>query len=323
MAKSRTRRSRKQTLIDYGFRMPSAHDNRPLKFEEFEKHMPQTIYISATPSKYEMAKGGDNIVQQIVRPTGLIDPVVEVRPIKGQILDLSAEINKRIAVKERTLITTLTKRSAEDLTDYLTDAGFKVKYLHSEIETFERVEILRDLRLGKFDVLVGINLLREGLDLPEVSFIAILDADKQGFLRSTPALIQTIGRAARNVNGFVVMYADKMTDAMKGALGETDRRRAIQVQYNKDHGITPQTIIKAVRDLQMHDPKKGKKRKLDTKKIPPEELARLIKSLEVQMELAVQNLEFEKAAEMRDEIDEIRDQMKAGGKGKNAKPKYV
>ncbi|MBP9718105.1 excinuclease ABC subunit UvrB [Candidatus Gracilibacteria bacterium] len=315
--------SRKQTLIDYGFRMPSAHDNRPLKFEEFEKHMPQTIYISATPSKYEMAKGGDNIVQQIVRPTGLIDPVVEVRPIKGQILDLSAEINKRIAVKERTLITTLTKRSAEDLTDYLTDAGFKVKYLHSEIETFERVEILRDLRLGKFDVLVGINLLREGLDLPEVSFIAILDADKQGFLRSTPALIQTIGRAARNVNGFVVMYADKMTDAMKGALGETDRRRAIQVQYNKDHGITPQTIIKAVRDLQMHDPKKGKKRKLDTKKIPPEELARLIKSLEVQMELAVQNLEFEKAAEMRDEIDEIRDQMKAGGKGKNAKPKYV
>ncbi|MEK7523515.1 MAG: excinuclease ABC subunit UvrB [Patescibacteria group bacterium] len=301
--------SRKQTLIDYGFRLPSAHDNRPLRFDEFEKHMKQTIYISATPSEFEMKRAGKEVVEQIVRPTGLIDPHVEVRPTKGQILNLIEEIKKRNAAKERTLITTLTKRSAEDLTDYLVDAGFKVKYLHSDIQTFERVEILRDLRLGKIDILVGINLLREGLDLPEVSFIAILDADKQGFLRSTPALIQTIGRCARNVNGFVVMYADKMTDAMKGAMGETDRRRAIQVQYNKDHGITPQTIIKAVRELDT--PSSGDKKKhLDTKKIPREELGRFVKMLEDQMELAVQNLEFEKAAELRDEIEEIKGKMK-------------
>lgn len=297
--------SRKQTLINFGFRMPSAHDNRPLKFEEFEGHMKQTIFVSATPSKYEIAAAGKNIVEQIVRPTGLIDPTVVVRPTKNQIQDLSEEIKKRMNAKERTLITTLTKRSAEDLTDYLTDAGFKVRYLHSEIDTFERVEILRDLRLGKFDVLVGINLLREGLDLPEVSFIAILDADKQGFLRSTSALIQTIGRCARNVNGFVVMYADKMTDAMKGALGETDRRRAIQVKYNEDHGITPQTIIKAIREIQV--PKgKEKKKGIDVKKIPREELGRFIKGLEAQMELASANLDFERAAELRDEIEELR-----------------
>lgn len=296
--------SRKQTLIDYGFRLPSAHDNRPLKFEEFEKHMKQAIYISATPSEFEMKRSAGQIVEQIVRPTGLIDPQVVVRPTKGQIQDLCEEIKKRIKSKERTLITTLTKRSAEDLTDYLVDAGFKVKYLHSDIETLERVEILRDLRLGKIDVLVGINLLREGLDLPEVSFIAILDADKQGFLRSTSALIQTIGRCARNVNGFVVMYGDKMTAAMKGALSETDRRRAIQVEYNKKHGITPQTIVKAVRELQL--PKKKGKKHIDAKKIPREERDRFIKSLEDQMELAVQNLEFEKAAELRDEIEELR-----------------
>ncbi len=299
--------SRKQTLIDYGFRLPSAHDNRPLKFEEFEKHMKQTIYISATPAEFEMKKSKGNIAEQIVRPTGLVDPRVEVRPTKGQIQDLIEEIKKRVKAKERTLITTLTKRSAEDLTDYLVDAGFKVKYLHSDIETLERVEILRDLRLGKIDILVGINLLREGLDLPEVSFIAILDADKQGFLRSTPALIQTIGRCARNVNGFVVMYGDKMTDAMKGALSETDRRRKIQMEYNKKHGITPQTIVKAIREIQL--PKKKEKKHIDTKKIPREEMGRFIKMLEDQMEMASQNLEFEKAAELRDEIDEIRRKM--------------
>lgn len=300
--------SRKQTLVDFGFRLPSAHDNRPLKFDEFAKHMKQTIYISATPSEFEMQKAGKEVVEQIVRPTGLIDPEVVVRPIKTQILDMMEEIKKRIVMKERTLVTTLTKRSAEDLTDYLIDAGFKVKYLHSEIETFERVEILRDLRLGKFDVLVGINLLREGLDLPEVSFIAILDADKQGFLRSTPALIQTIGRCARNVNGFVVMYADKMTPAMKGALEETDRRRKIQMEYNKAHGITPQTIVKAIRELQV--PKSQEKKHIDTKKIPKEELGRFVKMLEDQMDLASQNLDFEKAAELRDEIEEIRQKNK-------------
>jgi len=297
--------SRKQTLINYGFRLPSAHDNRPLKFDEFEKHMKQAIYISATPSEFEMKRSGKNITEQIVRPTGLIDPKVEIRPTKGQILDLIAEIKNRIKNKERTLITTLTKRSAEDLTDYLVDAGLKVKYLHSDIVTMERVEILRDLRLGKFDVLVGINLLREGLDLPEVSLIAILDADKEGFLRSIPALIQTIGRCARNVNGTVIMYADKITRSMKGAIDETDRRRAIQVAYNTKHGITPQTIVKAVRELQTPNSDKGKKH-IDTKKIPREEMGRFVRSLEDQMELAVQNLEFEKAAELRDEIDEIK-----------------
>lgn len=296
--------SRKQTLINYGFRLPSAHDNRPLQFTEFEKFMRQTIYISATPSEFEMNKAKGAIVEQIVRPTGLIDPQIAVRPTKNQIQDLIEEIKKRVKVKERTLITTLTKRSAEDLTDYLIDAGFKVKYLHSDIETLERIEILRDLRLGKFDVLVGINLLREGLDLPEVSFIAILDADKEGFLRSTRALIQTIGRCARNVNGFVVMYANKITAGMKGAIEETDRRRKIQVEYNKKHGITPQTIVKAVRELQT--PKKKEKRHIDTKKIPREELGRFIKILEDQMEMASQNMEFEKAAELRDEIEEIK-----------------
>lgn len=300
--------SRKQTLVDYGFRLPSAHDNRPLKFDEFQKHMKQSIYISATPAVFEMQKSKGAIVEQIVRPTGLIDPQVVVRPTEGQIKDLISEIQKRIANKERTLVTTLTKRSAEDLTDYLIDAGLKVKYLHSDIETLERVEILRDLRLGKFDVLVGINLLREGLDLPEVSFIAILDADKEGFLRSTPALIQTIGRCARNVNGFVVMYADKITKGMKGALDETDRRRAIQIAYNKKHGITPQTIVKAVRELQL--PRKKEKKHIDLKKIPREEIGRFVASLENQMELAVQNLEFEKAAELRDEIDEIKKKVK-------------
>lgn len=315
--------SRKQTLIDFGFRLPSAHDNRPLKFEEFERHMNQTIYVSATPAQYEIVRAGKNIVEQIVRPTGLIDPMVEVRPTQGQIPDLAEEIKKRIAVNERTLITTLTKRMAEDLTDYLLDAGFKVKYLHSDIETLERVEILRDLRLGKIDIVVGINLLREGLDLPEVSLVVILDADKQGFLRSTPALIQNIGRAARNINGFVIMYADKITPAMKGALEETNRRREIQTKYNEEHAITPQSIKKAIKELVAPGGKKNAKtrkqgedsrfvevggRKISLTKVPKEEIHRLVKSLEDQMDLAVANLEFERAAELRDQIEEIREE---------------
>ncbi|MBP7058162.1 excinuclease ABC subunit UvrB [Candidatus Gracilibacteria bacterium] len=302
--------SRKQTLVDFGFRLPSAHDNRPLKFNEFEKLVEQAIYVSATPGPYELEKGAGKIVEQIIRPTGLIDPVVEVRPSKHQIDDLLNEIQKRVKLKERVLVTTLTKRSAEDLTDYLTDAGIKVRYLHSDIITMERIEILRDLRLGKFDVLVGINLLREGLDLPEVSFIGILDADKEGFLRSTGALIQTIGRCARNANGFVVMYADRMTDSIKGALEETNRRRKIQQAYNKKHGIVPKTIIKEVKDLTMG--RKGEvtvgERHIDVKKVPKEEMKRLITDLEAQMDLASQNLEFEKAAELRDEIEALREE---------------
>lgn len=302
--------SRKQTLVDFGFRLPSAHDNRPLKFNEFEKLVEQAIYVSATPGPYELEKGAGKIVEQIIRPTGLIDPVVEVRPSKHQIDDLLNEIQKRVKLKERVLVTTLTKRSAEDLTDYLTDAGIRVRYLHSDIITMERIEILRDLRLGKFDVLVGINLLREGLDLPEVSFIGILDADKEGFLRSTGALIQTIGRCARNANGFVVMYADRMTDSIKGALEETNRRRKIQQAYNKKHGIVPQTIIKEVKDLTMG--RKGEvtvgERHIDVKKVPKEEMKRLITDLEAQMDLASQNLEFEKAAELRDEIEALREE---------------
>lgn len=301
--------SRKETLINYGFRLPSAHDNRPLKFEEFENAVNQIIYVSATPAEYELKKSEGQIAEQIIRPTGLIDPKVEVRPRKGQIDDLLHQIHQRVAVKERVLVTTLTKRSAEDLTDYLTDAGVKVKYLHSDIDTLERIEILRDLRLGKFDVLVGINLLREGLDLPEVSFIAILDADKEGFLRSKSALIQTIGRCARNVNGFVVMYADRMTDSMKGAIGETERRRKIQTEYNQKHGITPETVIRAIKDIAMEGKKKAESegiRKIDPKKVPKSEMARFIRELEDQMELAALNLEFEKAAELRDEIDMLK-----------------
>jgi excinuclease ABC subunit B len=273
----------------------------------------QVIYVSATPAKYEFSKAGKNIAEQIIRPTGLIDPQVVVRPSEHQIDDLLNEIQKRVKVKERVLVTTLTKRSAEDLTDYLTDAGIKVRYLHSDIDTLERIEILRDLRIGKFDVLVGINLLREGLDLPEVSFIGILDADKEGFLRSEGALIQTIGRAARHVNGFVVMYADRMTDAMKKALGETERRRGIQEAYNKKHGITPQSIIKAIKDIAMeHSKKEARKgeRHIDPSKVPREELARFMRELESQMDLASQNLDFEKAAELRDEIEEIKEKYK-------------
>ncbi|MFA5829324.1 MAG: excinuclease ABC subunit UvrB [Candidatus Gracilibacteria bacterium] len=318
--------SRKQTLVDYGFRLPSAHDNRPLKFDEFEEAINQVIYVSATPAQYELKKAGakelvfglssekvgGNVVEQIIRPTGLIDPEVEVRPSEHQIDDLINEIQKRVAKKERVLITTLTKRSSEDLTEYLTDVGVKVKYLHSDIDTMERIEILRDLRLGKFDVLVGINLLREGLDLPEVSFIAILDADKQGFLRSAPALIQTIGRCARNINGFVVMYAHHVTDAMKKAMDETNRRRKIQSDYNKKHGITPQTIVKAIKDIAMEHNKGAAKgeRHIDPKKVPREEMKRFLEELGAQMDMASQNMEFEKAAELRDEIEQIREEFK-------------
>lgn len=299
--------SRKQTLVEHGFRLPSAYDNRPLKFDEFEAYMRNVIYVSATPAKYEMGKK-EQLVEQIIRPTGLIDPEISVRKKEGQIDDLLKEIVKRTEKGDRVLVTTLTKRSAEDLTEFLTDADVKVRYLHSDIETLERIEILRDLRLGKFDVLVGINLLREGLDLPEVSLVAILDADKEGFLRSTPALIQTIGRAARNADGFVIMYADKETDGMRGAIEETNRRRKIQMDYNKKHGITPQTIRKAIKDIEIHRKQEETKniRRYDSKKVPKEELFRLVQSLEAEMDLAAQNMEFEKAAALRDEIEELR-----------------
>lgn len=304
-------RSRKQTLVEYGFRLPSAMDNRPLKFDEFLERTNQIIYTSATPAPYEMERA-DQIVEQIIRPTGLIDPEVEVRPVEGQVDNLIGEIRKRVEVGERVLVTTLTKRMAEKLSDYLMELGFKVHYLHSEVETLERVGILRDLRLGVFDVVVGINLLREGLDLPEVSLIAILDADKEGFLRSRTSLIQTIGRAARHINGKVIMYADKMTDSMKAAIDETTRRRAKQVAYNQEHGIEPVSIVKAVRDLTdqlslkaVAEPK-GEYRVKGGPKLNTSELQRVINELEKQMKDAARNLEFEKAATLRDEIFDLR-----------------
>ncbi len=303
-------RNRKATLVEYGFRLPSALDNRPLKFKEFEQHMGFTIYTSATPGPYEMERA-EQVVEQIIRPTGLVDPQVEVRPIEGQVDDLIVEIRKRVEVGQRALVTTLTKRMAEKLADYLADLGIKVHYLHSEVETLERVGILRDLRLGVYDVVVGINLLREGLDLPEVSMVAILDADKEGFLRSDTALIQTIGRAARHVDGKVIMYADKMTESMETAIGETNRRRAKQIAYNEEHGIEPVSIMKAVRDLT--DQLGGKaqleargQRPLEPAKMPKGELKRLIADLETQMKQAAKDLEFEKAAALRDEIYELR-----------------
>ncbi|MGC8857252.1 MAG: excinuclease ABC subunit UvrB [Anaerolineae bacterium] len=302
-------RSRKETLVEYGFRLPSALDNRPLKFDEFEQVMGYTIYTSATPGPYEMERA-EQVVEQIIRPTGLVDPEVEVRPTAGQVDDLVGEIRQRIERGERVLVTTLTKRMAEDLSDYLMELGLKVHYLHSEVETLERVSILRDLRLGVFDVIVGINLLREGLDLPEVSLVAILDADKEGFLRSDTALIQTIGRAARNVNGKVIMYADRITESMRRAMDETNRRRAKQIRYNEEHGIIPVSIVKAVHDLtesvavkSVAEPKPAYRARAD---LPRREIQRLITDLEKEMKEAAKNLEFEKAAALRDEIFELK-----------------
>jgi excinuclease ABC subunit B len=301
--------SRKQSLIEHGFRLPSAHDNRPLKFEEFEKHVDQAIYTSATPGQYEFKHTPkEYIVEQIIRPTGLIDPPIEVRPTEHQIDDLMDEIKKVIERKERILITTLTKKSSEKLTDYLLEADLKVKYLHSDVETMERIEILRDLRVGTIDIIVGINLLREGLDLPEVSLVAILDADKQGFLRSRDALIQTIGRTARNVNGRVIMYGDVMTAAMKGAIDETNRRRTIQMAYNEKHGITPQTIVKKIHDIK--ESSHTEEKKYRKSEVPKDEIPRLIHELTNKMEIASENLEFEKAAELRDQIDELQEALK-------------
>jgi excinuclease ABC subunit B len=305
-------KSRKTVLVDFGFRLPSALDNRPLSFEEFENRIGQVIYTSATPGPYELEKA-TQVVDQIIRPTGLVDPEVEVRPVEGQVDDLVGEINRRIEQGERTLVTTLTKRMAEDLSEYIRELGIKVHYLHSEIDTIERVEILRDLRLGVYDVVVGINLLREGLDLPEVSLVAILDADKEGFLRSGTALIQTIGRAARHINGRVIMYAEKVTDSMQRALDETERRRSKQVAYNTEHGIEPMSIIKGVRDLTDQvashavAEEQGEYRPLAFTDLPKDELHRLIKELEKQMRAAAAGLEFEMAAALRDQIFEARE----------------
>ncbi len=302
-------RSRKTTLVEYGFRLPSALDNRPLTFEEFEARIGQTIYVSATPASYELRKARQ-VVEQVVRPTGLLDPEVEVRPTKGQIDDLVAEIRRVVARKERVLVTTLTKRMAEDLTDYLRDIGIKVRYMHSDVETLERMEIIRDLRLGRFDVLVGINLLREGLDLPEVSLVCILDADKEGFLRSETSLIQTIGRAARNVNGKVIMYADMVTGSMRRAIDETYRRRKKQEEYNKKHGITPATVEKAVRDvIQSQRPVESQEKyywaDTDLKDVPKRAIPGLIERLRKEMKQASRDLEFERAALLRDMIFEL------------------
>ena len=308
-------RSRKETLVEYGFRLPSALDNRPLRFDEFETMAPQRIYISATPGPYEYEHSGQ-IVEQVVRPTGLIDPVVEVRPVTTQVDDLLSEINLRVAQDERVLVTTLTKRMAEDLTEYLAEHGVRVRYLHSDIETVERVEIIRDLRLGQFDVLVGINLLREGLDMPEVSLVAILDADKEGFLRSETSLIQTIGRAARNLNGKAILYAGRITGSMQRAIAETERRRARQTQYNKLHGITPEGVKKAITDIMegAHYDTKAQRRKwakaaeepAEYAGQPPELLMKKIRQLEDRMYKHARDLEFEEAAKLRDEIQRIR-----------------
>ena len=313
-------RSRKETLVEYGFRLPSALDNRPLRFDEFEKLMPQTIFVSATPGPYELSHAPD-VIDQVVRPTGLVDPEVEIRPVATQVDDLLSEIRRRVAVDERVLVTTLTKRMAEDLTEYYHDHDVRVRYLHSDIDTVERVEILRDLRAGEFDVLVGINLLREGLDIPEVSLVAILDADKEGFLRSTRSLIQTIGRAARNVNGRAILYADKITDSMRAAIDETGRRREKQVTYNKEHGITPQSIKKRIKDIieavPGRGPKGGKRVGARDAVMVEDEaavyeamsaagLGKAIAKLEKQMFDHARNLEFEQAAALRDKIDAIK-----------------
>ena len=300
--------ARKKNLIDFGFRLPSAYDNRPLRFEEFEEKINQAIFVSATPAEYEK-EHSTQIVEQIIRPTGLVDPEIIVRPIEGQVDDLMGEIKVRVAKNERVLVTTLTKKMAEDLTEYLENNGIKVRYIHFNVDTMERMEIIRDLRLGKFDVLVGINLLREGLDIPEVSLVAILDADKEGFLRAETSLIQTIGRAARNADGKVIMYADKITGSMERAINETNRRRKIQSDYNQEHGITPQTIIKGVRDLieiGSSDEEKVSKKKKGNAKMSKKEREAMIEKLTKEMKEAARHLEFEKAAFLRDRISEIR-----------------
>jgi excinuclease ABC subunit B len=322
-------RSRKETLVEFGFRLPSALDNRPLKFEEFEQRAPRTIYVSATPREYELQRSGDQIIEQVVRPTGLIDPEVEVRPVATQVDDLLDEIRLRTAMGDRVLVTTLTKRMSENLTEYLEEAGVRVRYLHSDIETVERTEILRDLRLGKFDVLVGINLLREGLDMPEVSLVAILDADKEGFLRSTGSLIQTIGRAARNLRGKAILYADSITRSMKAAIDETDRRRLKQIEFNLAHGITPRSvetkindIMQGAREAAANDAvmtiaagRVGKNGLLraaepvtDYAAMSAQQVSAALKKLETQMYKHAQNLEFEEAARVRDEMRRVKEQ---------------
>ena len=312
-------RSRKENLVDYGFRLPSALDNRPLRFDEFRKIMPQTVFVSATPAEFERLHSGQ-VVEQVVRPTGLVDPQIEIRPASTQVDDLMSEVNLRTARQERVLVTTLTKRMAEDLADYFSDHGIKVRYLHSDIDTVERVEIIRDLRLGKFDVLVGINLLREGLDIPEVSLVAILDADKEGFLRSERSLIQTIGRAARHINGTALLYADRITNSMRLAMDETERRRTKQSLFNEEHGITPRSVHKRVKDLidgvynmeTAQQQLKAAQVRARYESMSEVQLAKEIRSLEKQMLDAAKNLEFEKAAGYRDEIKKLRSQLFVG-----------
>jgi excinuclease ABC subunit B len=310
-------RSRKETLVEYGFRLPSALDNRPLRFDEFIEKVPQLVFVSATPGPFEL-RNSTNIAEQIIRPTGIVDPEVEIRTSKNQIDDLLNEIRRREEAGERVLVTTLTKKMAEDLTDYLLESGVKARYLHSEIDTLERIQIIRELRLGEYDVLVGVNLLREGLDLPEVSLVAIIDADKEGFLRGQTALIQTIGRAARNVHGKVVMYADKLTEAIRGAVDETNRRRDIQLRYNEEHGITPESIIKGVSDiaefLSLESPTVPGRRRRGARRVEgmqPDEIEKLVVSLEEEMYAAAEELRFEYAAKLRDEIKELRRELQA------------
>ena len=311
-------RSRKENLVEYGFRLPSAMDNRPLKFEEFEAIMPQTIYVSATPGDYELDKSAGEVAEQVIRPTGLVDPQIEVRPVATQVDDLLSEIYKRVEVNERVLVTTLTKRMAEDLTDYLSDHDVKVRYLHSDIDTVERMEIIRDLRAGVFDVLVGINLLREGLDMPEVSLVAILDADKEGFLRSARSLIQTIGRSARHINGRAILYGDVITRSMRQAIDETNRRREKQLAHNEAHGITPQALKKRITDVM--DTGEEVQNKAAQARLKPasktagttmdaSEIAKEISRLEAQMHEFARDLEFEKAAKVRDQVHELQQQL--------------